>query len=102
MVVMNSHAVCLSQGPVLGGISSPPFPLITGTIQHLLVKAGSRITAYFVTIFPLSLSMHKSRNSHGYSNTKTFMGEVQIIIVPMTQPKIRSVLGSDDSKARDQ
>lgn len=71
-------------------------------VQHLLVKASSRITAYFVTLFPLSLSMHKSRNSHGYSDTKTFMREVQIIItVPMTQPKVRSVLGSDDSKARD-
>lgn len=103
MVMVNSHTMCLSQGPVLGGIGCPPFPLITGTVfQHLWVKAGSRrITAYFVKIFP-PLSMHKSRNSHGYSNTKTFMREMEIVItVPMTQPKVRSVMGSDDSKAWD-
>lgn len=61
-------------------------------VQHLSVKASSkRITAYFVMIFPPSLSIHKSRVSHGYGNTKTFMRETQIIItVPRTQHKVLS------------
>lgn len=62
------------------------------SVQHFSVKASrKRITAYFVTIFSPPLSMHKSRVSHGYSNTKTFMRETQIgITVPRTQHKVLS------------
>lgn len=62
------------------------------SVQHLLGKASSkRVAAYFVTIFPLSLSMHKSRVSHGYNNTKTFVREIQIVItVPRKQHKVLS------------
>lgn len=67
-------------------------PDLRDGVQHLLVKASSRIiTAYLVTVLPPAASMHKSRVSHGYSNAKTFMSETQIIItVPKTQHKVLS------------
>lgn len=67
-------------------------PDLRDGVQHLLVKASSRIiTAYLVTVLPPAASMHKSRVSHGYSNAKNFMSETQIIItVPKTQHKVLS------------
>lgn len=33
MIVLNSHTMCLTQGPVLGAAGCLPFPLISGTVS---------------------------------------------------------------------